>query len=158
MRQCDEKLNLYQQEKHGPTIIIAQGPNDTRQWRKKLKMLHEFPLLTIAANSQDEMFPAVGWQVFITERMIQRLLIFPRWFSDRMLSARYSLIPICNLGSDALTTMIDVIYARQLIHNRHLLWATEGSNVPDLGGAESEDYMIWSEGLVLFAFFKKRYK
>ena len=58
--------------------------------------------------------------MFVAERMIQRYLIFPRWFSDRLQSARYALVPVCNLGTDALTTILDVVYARQLVHNRYV--------------------------------------
>lgn len=58
--------------------------------------------------------------MFVAERMIQRYLIFPRWFSDRLQSARYALVPVCNLGTDALTTILDVVYARQLVHNRYM--------------------------------------
>ena len=39
--------------------------------------------------------------------------------------------------------------------NRHVLWISERSNAPDLGGAERDEHMIWSEALVclLFLFF-----
>ena len=69
--------------------------------------------------------------------MIQRLLLFPNWFTDRLNSSRllllliivimiiiivvivvivrYSHIPIGNLGSDVLTTVIDVMFARFVV-------------------------------------------
>ena len=118
------------------------------QWRYKLPMLQDFPLATMSANSLDELFPAVGWQMFVAERMIQRYLIFPRWFENRLQSARHSHIPVCNLGSDSLTTILDVVFARQLVHNRHLLWASERSASPDLGGAERDEHLFWTESLV----------
>lgn len=123
---------------------------DSRQWRHVLPALHDFPLAVMPAHSLDHLFPAVGWQMFTAERMVQRFLIFPRWFDDRLTSARYAHIPLCNLGPDALTTMIDVTFSRSLIHNRHLLWASEGTNAPDLGkGADSGQELldIWSEAL-----------
>ena len=43
--------------------------------------------------------------------------------------------------------MTDVIFARQLQHNRHLMWASEGA-MPDLGGAENDQYGVWSDPLV----------
>jgi hypothetical protein len=42
--------------------------------------------------------------------------------------------------------MIDVAFARQLQHNRHLLWASEGTH-PDLGGAEADEHFLWSDPL-----------
>jgi hypothetical protein len=116
-------------------------------------MLQDFPLATVPANSLDELLPAVGWQVFVTERMIQRFLIFPRWFDNRLKSSRHAHIPVCNLGNDALTTIIDVALARQLMHNRHVLWATSRRNTPDLGGSEKDEHMFWSESLVFLLLF-----
>jgi DNA polymerase epsilon subunit 1 len=84
--------------------------------------------------------------MFVSERMVQRFLIFPRWFADRLECARYAHVPLCNLGSDALTTIIDVLFARQLQHNRHLLWASEGP-LPDIGGAEADQFAAWSDAL-----------
>jgi len=158
---CNERLTLYQRERHGPTIVIVQGgagtdtsspptatnntsakvsntPStsgvgmDARQWRHVLPSLHDYPLAVMPANSLDSLFPAIGWQLFCAERMVQRFLIFPRWFEDRLTAARYAHIPLCNLGTDALTTMIDVTFSRQLLHNRHVLWCSEGTG-PDLG-------------------------
>lgn len=51
-----------------------------------------------------------------------------------------------NLGADVCTTMIDVAFARQLQHNRHLLWASEGLH-PDLGGSEGDEQFSWSDPL-----------
>ena len=147
-RSCNDKLSAYQREQHGPTIVVVQGALESKNWRNNLKSLQDFPVIMMPLNNLDEMFPAVGWQMFATTRMIQRMLLFPNWFTDRLNSARYSHIPICNLGSDVLTTVIDVMFARQLIHNRHLLWASEESNTPDLGGSEKDDSAIWSESLV----------
>ena len=72
----------------------------------------------------------------------RRYLHFPDWFEDRLECARYAHVPVANLGSDATMSMADVIFARQLVHNRHLLWASEGS-LPDIGGAEMDQGWIW---------------
>jgi hypothetical protein len=141
------KLNAQSVNTTGAGLSVGM---DARQWRHALPALHDFPLAVMPAHSLDQLFPAVGWQMFAAERMVQRFLIFPRWFDDRLACARYSHIPLCNLGPDALTTVIDVVFSRQLTHNRHLLWASEGTNSPDLGkGADSGQELldIWSEAL-----------
>ena len=69
--------------------------------------------------------------------MVDRFLIFPQWFQDRLMCSRHAHVPVCNLGRDACTTMTDVTYARALQKSRHLLWCSEGE-VPDLGGAEAD--------------------
>jgi DNA polymerase epsilon subunit 1 len=143
IRACNERLSIYLRERHGPTIVIAQGLLEQRQWRKKFPLLNEFPLATMPANSTDDNFPSVGWQMFVANRIVQRSLLFSRWFEDRLKCARYAHIPVCNLGSNAPTTMIDIIFARQLQHNRHLLWASDGK-MPDIGGAETDEHGAWS--------------
>jgi DNA polymerase epsilon subunit 1 len=145
-RLCNEALLTYLREKHGPTVVIAQGHNDSKHWRRIIPALAEFPMTCIPPNTQDELFPAIQWQEFLAHRMIQRFLIFPRWLKDRVLCARHSHIPLCNLGADSLTTMIDVTFGRQLLHNRHLLWSSEGLH-PDLGGAETDEHFLWSDPL-----------
>ena len=146
---CNEKLSDYLREKKGPTVVIVQasgGIIDARHWRKQFSLLQEFPLLIMPANSQDGDFPALLWQPRITRIMLQRFLFFPAWYEDRLKSARFAQVPIGNLGTDAMMSMIDVLFARQLEHNKHILWAANGP-LPDLGGSESDEVSVWSESL-----------
>jgi DNA polymerase epsilon subunit 1 len=141
-RSCGERLTGYMSERRGPTLAVAQGGGlgfEPRQWRKAMPALQDLPLCVMPPNTTDDLFPAVGWQMFIAERMIQRFLIFPSWIDDRLACSRHAHVPLCNLGRDVLTTMIDVSFARALQHNRHLLWSSEGVT-PDLGGAEVDQY------------------
>lgn len=56
--------------------------------------------------------------MFVANRMVQRFLLFPLWLEDRLQCARHAHIPLCNLGMNAPSTMTDVMFARQLQHNR----------------------------------------
>ena len=143
---CNERLSLYLSERRGPTIAVAQGSISSRGWRKSIPQLYDFPLVCMPSYTTDEQFPALNWQLFVAERIIQRYLHFPEWFSDRVECARFAHIPLANLGVDVTMTMIDVLFARQLTHNRHLLWASEGTT-PDLGGSELDPRGVWSEQL-----------
>ena len=171
LRHANERLEIYYRSRSGPTIVIAQGCCSTigqrqtghtsggglttLQWRTFLPALYDFPLAVMPGNSLDELFPAVGWSMFAAERMIQRFLIFPIWFNDRLECSRYAGIPLCNLQSDALTTILDVSFGRQLQQSRHLLWIQEGNKYPDLGSSSigcvgnssnsggTEDELLW---------------
>ena len=136
-KSCNDRLTTYNREKRGPTIVIAQGSSDSRQWRRQLPSLQDYPIAIIPGNSLDELFPAIGWQMFISERLVQRYLYFPNWFADRLRSSRSCHIPVCNLGADSITTMADVTFARVLHQGRHLSWASECSG-PDIGGVDSD--------------------
>ncbi len=109
-----------------------------RNWRQKCPALNDLPLVLVNHNSTDEFFP-LTWQMFIAERMVQRLFFLPEWLEDRRDTANYCHIPLANLGRDATMTMIDVLYARQLTQFKHVLWCSENSNsgssnIIDCGG------------------------
>lgn len=149
LQECNEKLVAYSRERKGPTIVITQGSCGTENtlWRKALPQLNDFPLITMPPNSSDDEYPAaIYWQNFAAERMIQRYRYFPEWFHDRIEASRFAQIPVSNLGVDAIITMTDVLFGRKLESSRHLLWASEG-HLPDLGGAEEDDYAAWIDPL-----------
>ena len=147
LKACNERVATYVRERHGPTLVLVQGIFQPRQWRRKIPSLQEFPLLTVPYNSQDDMLPAMQWAEFIAKRMIQRYLYLPKWFDNRLQCARFAQIPVCNIGPDARTTMTDVLYARVLNNNRHIMWTSEKC-IPDLGGAEEDEHGAWSDKLV----------
>ena len=61
---------------------------------------------------------------------------------DKVNFSRYSLIPVCNLESDAPLYIIDLLYARLLHMNNNLSWYSDTSK-PDLGGHEEKDFRIY---------------
>jgi hypothetical protein len=64
----------------------------------------------------------------------------PDFMSSRLAAARYASVPIANLGDDPTLAMADVFLGRLLHHNRQVLWASEGSGTPDLGGSECDEH------------------
>ena len=144
---CNDRLESYIRERHPPTIVIAQGIFETRQWRRNISLLKEFPLVTMPANAKDEMFPAVGWQTKLAKTVIERFLEYPENFATRLEYSRFAHVPVCNLGSDPHNTIIDVLFGRKLQQHNHLLWASE-SSIPDLGGAETDEYGAWNDEII----------
>lgn len=165
LKAANERLEENYRLRQGPVVVIAQGgsleANDTvgksdfygmdaAKWRSMLPALYDYPVAAMPANSLDEAFPALGWSIFAAERMVQRFLIFPRWFEDRLRCARFAQMPVCNIQNDAVTSMTDVLFARQLHQHRHLLWASEASNIPDVGqgvNGGSDIWYVWSDPL-----------
>ncbi len=140
-------LTAYHQSMPGATIIVAQLPVEVKESAcRVIPALTNFPVVHMPINVDDSRFPALGWQSFAAQRMLRRLSVVEAWFQDRILSARYAHIPIANLGDDAPVSMADVMFARQLDHNRCISWASP-LPWPDLGGAEQDDYDLWADGL-----------
>lgn len=95
----NELLAQYERERRGPTIVIAQGNMENRQWRSALPLLQQFPLVCIPGNtlvyyicaydndlrSKDDVFPPINWQFSVSSIMMQRFLMADTW----------SLMPCC---------------------------------------------------------------
>ncbi len=140
-------LTAYHQSMPGATVIVMQLPVEVEgNARRAIPALTNFPVVNMPMNMDDSRFPALGWQTFAAQRMLRRLSMVEAWFQDRILSARYAHIPIGNLGDDAPVSMADVMFARQLDHNRCVSWASP-LPWPDLGGAEQDNYSLWADDL-----------
>ncbi len=140
-------LTSYHQSMPGATLIVMQLPVEVEgNAHRAIPALTNYPVINMPMNMDDSRFPALGWQSFAAKRMLRRLSMVEAWFQDRILSARYAHIPVGNLGDDAPVSMADVMFARQLDHNRCVSWASP-LPWPDLGGAEQDDYSLWVDDL-----------
>ena len=140
-------LTSYLQERHGPTVVLSQSVLDLSILRRTVSALNDLPVVTMPSNADDNRYPALSWQSYSTQRMIQRFLCMPAWLQDRLHSARYAHLPLGNLGLDTQRTMADVVFGRLLDANRHVLWASESTR-PDLGGAEDDENDAWADEAV----------
>lgn len=57
--------------------------------------------------------------------------------------ARYVHVPIGNVPEDLSMLAADVFYARHLLKQNHVLWASNAP-APDLGGKEEDDHRLTS--------------
>tara|TARA_B110000208_G_C11798052_1_gene440554 strand:+ start:251 stop:6238 length:5988 start_codon:yes stop_codon:yes gene_type:complete len=134
----DRVLGEMQRAQRGPTFVLAQTPLNLHQLTKALPVLHEFPVITMESNLSDNAFPPFEWQTHAAQRFLQRALLAPDWWSDRVECARYAHIPVGNLKVDNAVHMADVFFARLLEQNNHVTW-TSPAVLPDLGGRETEE-------------------
>ncbi|KAM3572228.1 hypothetical protein VYU27_005762 [Nannochloropsis oceanica] len=144
LAQLNAALASYLQERHGPTVVFSQSVLDLSILRRYVPALNDMPVVSMPSNADDNRYPALSWQSYSTQRMIQRFLCMPAWLQDRLEAARYSHLPLGNLGADTQRTMADVFFGRLLDGNRHVLWASESTR-PDLGGAEDDENDAWAD-------------
>lgn len=64
------------------------------------------------------------------------------WLDSRIQFSRNTVIPLCNIESDAQSFVIDTLLARNLINNKHLLWYSDSAK-PDLGGHEDRNFRLF---------------
>jgi len=144
LAQLNAALTTYLQERHGPTVVLSQSVLDLSILRRSVTALNDLPVVSMPSNADDNRYPALSWQSYSTQRMIQRFLCMPAWLQDRLQAARYSHLPLGNLGLDTQRTVADVFFGRLLDGNRHVLWASESTR-PDLGGAEDDENDSWAD-------------
>ena len=120
----------------GPTLAQIESPLDSHELLLRMPVLHEMPMISMRANTSDSMYPALSWQRFATQRMLQRFIVANGWWEDRLDYARYAHIPVGNFGYDVPAFVADVFFSRLLRRQDHLLWMSRTS-LPDLGHGES---------------------
>ncbi|CAN0131745.1 unnamed protein product [Ectocarpus fasciculatus] len=69
---ADSSLASYSRQRNGPTLVLSQGLVQGQELRRRLPALSELPVTHIPGNAEDERYPALGWQAFAAQRMVQR--------------------------------------------------------------------------------------
>ena len=132
--------------KNIPTICQIESSLEKSDILTRLPVLHEVPVVTMRSNTSDSHYPALGWQSFAVQRMLQRFILANGWWEDRLEYARYAHVPIGNFGTDAPSFVADIFFSRLLRRQDHLLWMSRTST-PDLGhGAGSMSGAASSSG------------
>lgn len=85
----------------------------------------------------------LDWQRHAARKMLSHYLAALRWLGEHVTYARYIHIPLGNLPEDISVLAADVFYARHLIKDNHVLWASSAP-APDLGGKEEDDHNMMS--------------
>ena len=118
--------------KNIPTLCQIESSLNKEDLLNRLPVLHEVPMVTMRSNTSDSHYPALGWQNFAVQRMLQRFILANGWWEDRLEYARYAHVPVGNFGSDAPSFVADIFFSRLLRRQDHLLWMSRTST-PDLG-------------------------
>lgn len=122
-----------------PTILVLQSPY-RRQLIDNLPSLSDMPILPLKFDMSDINLPPLGWQTFVSKRLITRYLDLSSKVSHIVELARYGDVPLCNLEKDYPCFLIDVAYARRLQKADVVLWWS-GAPLPDHAGYEKDQIL-----------------
>ncbi|KAH0537339.1 DNA polymerase epsilon catalytic subunit [Glutinoglossum americanum] len=122
-----------------PLVLVIQSPQ-RRVLVHDVPVLNEFPILPLRSDTSDGTLPPLGWQAFISKRLVTHYLALGSWISHLIDLARYGDVPLCNLERDDPRFLIDIAYARRLQKNNVVLWWSPGSR-PDHAGYERDDIL-----------------
>ena len=105
-----------------PTVILTQTPFSKQRLREKITSLYDYPICTVPFHVEDATFPALTWKKVVATRMMYRSIEMFECWGELVECARYSNIPIGNFTRDYSLGILDTLYSRILMKNKHLLW------------------------------------
>jgi len=136
--QVQNALNAYQQEKHGPTLLVVNSSRPIPLLRKNMPICNEFPFMPFPfppgpKHNQPSLLPSLNWEPNATSLCLEAFIYMNVVnFPQRAAASRFGNVPIGNLDVDEYCHLYDIGFARMLRHGRSLLWSNEAPN-PDLG-------------------------
>lgn len=122
-----------------PAMLVIQSQQKSRLCHD-IPILREYPILSVKPEISDMDLPPLGWQLFVSKRLVTHYLYLAAWIQHLTLLARYGDVPLCNLESDDPRYLIDISYARRLQQSNVVLWWSSGPR-PDHAGYEKDDIL-----------------
>jgi len=135
----DAIKKMRAEEKERPLMMVVQSQQH-HMLMHDLPAMKELAVMQLKPDDDDRQLPPLGWQSFITKRLITRYLDLGSWISHLTELARYGDVPLCNLERDDPRFLIDIAYARRLQEERVVLWWSS-SPQPDHAGYENDDIL-----------------
>ncbi|KAM3720644.1 DNA polymerase epsilon catalytic subunit [Dirofilaria immitis] len=134
------QINTY------PTMIAIQSRQHLSALVRRLPALDGYPLVRIHASEPSGLFNVLDWQRIIMRRIIKHYFNMFLYLHQYVEVSRYLHVPIGNIPEDFSTFGPDILFARNLLNQGYVLWASPLSR-PDLGGKELDDARLnatWS--------------
>ncbi|UZJ54409.1 hypothetical protein CBS101457_003729 [Exobasidium rhododendri] len=105
--------------------------------------MNEFPLLLFNAGPLDNNFPTLGWQVYAVKRMMGVYLRQGFLVQEYLKMSSQFDIPIGNFRPGNFSIFAsDIDFARRLAKSDMLLWWSERTEGPDLGGLQLDGNFV----------------
>ena len=142
LKAIKKALTDYSESNRGQNIVIMESQEPLDGMLQMIPILNDFPILTFPFSFQNlDAFQLIDWQRYTCRTVIDHLLSLNQWITDRIAASKYSNIPMGNFEGDLPIKVADVMFARILQGNGHLMWYSPDPK-PDLGGRENDEVSV----------------
>lgn len=123
------------------TLCILQSDltAERLQYMGLMTLMSDFPVVCYPIESVDRVYSPLTWMQDFFRSIVDCLINGDQWLQDRVHQSRYAVTPLGNIQKDSYVALIDILFARSLNMNGHIIWYSK-SNMPDLGGHEDQDF------------------
>jgi DNA polymerase epsilon subunit 1 len=125
-------------KKIGSPLIVWQSTMERILASRYVPDMDRVPVIAAPGNEVDNRYPPIQWEVYAASYLVGREKESLKWFERQLLCARYAEIPVGNMESDHPIFISDILLARLLKAEGHILWYSSHSS-PDLG---QEDLLL----------------
>ncbi|XP_044265120.1 DNA polymerase epsilon catalytic subunit 1 isoform X2 [Tribolium madens] len=137
-------LQLYKDEKRGPTLLAIQSSLETPTLRSHIPSFSDFPQVQIHVQDLEDLYNVLDWQQVGARALIRHYLNSEKVLDLMIEQSRYFHLPVGNMPPDPAPFGCDLFYARHLTKHNHVLWCSP-QDKPDLGGVEENDSRLLAE-------------
>ncbi len=128
-----------------PSQILGSASTFSRGLEDCVPAARQFPVVYVSSNASDGNYLPIGWEMRAATTAMSRFAEMGTWLPRQLSLSRFAGIPVGNVSvRDVHSQALDVLVGRELSNNNHVLWASP-SQLPDLGGLESEDNLFDDE-------------
>ncbi|XP_025837463.1 DNA polymerase epsilon catalytic subunit A [Agrilus planipennis] len=137
-------LQMYKDEKKGPTMVAVQSYDELSYLQAQISNLNEYPTMQVHVKDMDDLYNNLEWQKIGARALVRHYLNSEEAISLTIKQCRYFHLPVGNMPSDPALFGADLMFARHLIKQNHVLWCSPTER-PDLGGSQENDARLLAE-------------
>jgi len=111
----EKKLQEYRQKHKGAAVLVLYSPLDAERYgcNGMPTLSNEFPVIR---RKMLDFTPrsALEWQKEAAKHISERIIESASWLRQQIDMARYSHVPVGNLGEDPAINAMDLLYSKSL--------------------------------------------
>lgn len=137
-KEAENVIRDFYAKGHLSYILVVNAPFSERELEETIPATANYPKLYQPCDRRASETVVLKWEAEELAKMHKEFRCLGPWILDKVKTSHFGHVPIGNIGEDEIVAVSDIMFARELQQNNHILWISQ-SNRPDLGGAQEDD-------------------